>query len=142
MTTATELQTELIALLRGSELALELSGEVYRIGTRPRDSKREDITVAITALTAGQRQRARARLSIYVPDIARVASAVSDPDLARAARLERLATDWALSLTTDRTGDLLIRLAEGASLLHLDAERQTLIALTLGVEIINTDNNW
>lgn len=137
MMTASQIQSALIALLTDSPLVVALRGEVYRHGLRPRDSRSEDLTLAITALSAGQRQRAKARLSLYIPDLPRGASATSDPDLRRAATLEQLATDWALSLTTDRTDSLRIRLAEGVRTLHLDDECQCLVALTLDIETLN-----
>ena len=46
--TASEIVGDIIALIQDSELAASVSGEIYREGSRPRDSRAEDISVIFT----------------------------------------------------------------------------------------------
>ena len=46
--TGKQVQGDIYRLLRDSSLYLRISGEVYRYGYRPRDSRKEDATVRFT----------------------------------------------------------------------------------------------
>lgn len=131
MYTPTEIQSLLIELLKDSPLVRELSGKVFRAQLRPRDSQSEDLTVAVPSLDAQQRQAGFVRLTVFVPDLLEGATSVRRPDLRRCARFERLLLDWAQGLTTDRTGDLLLRPAEAPSVVASPDAPQHLVTFRL-----------
>lgn len=103
MLTAHKVQTDIMALLAGSELCAELSGEVYRQGYRPRDSRLEDIVVTFVAGTPAQVERGAVTLNIFVPDITPYDNGVYVEDGSRTSHIEELADRWVKSLTATRT---------------------------------------
>lgn len=103
MLTAHKVQTDIKALLAGSELCVELSGEVYRQGYRPRDSRLEDIVVTFVAGTPAQVERGAVTLNIFVPDITPYDNGVYVEDGSRTSHIEELADRWVKSLTATRT---------------------------------------
>lgn len=102
MLTAHKVQTDIMALLADSELCAELSGEVYRNGYRPRDSRLEDIVVTFVAGTPAQVERGAVTLNIFVPDITPYNNGVYVEDGQRTSHIEVLADRWVQSLTTSR----------------------------------------
>lgn len=96
--TAKQVQTDIIALLRGSELAAEISGEVYRNGLRPRDSRLEDAVVIFTTGLPDEIETGVVTVNIYVPDIDPYENGVLVEDGERTEKLEILAQDWVDSL--------------------------------------------
>lgn len=103
MLTAHKVQTDIMALLAGSELCAELSGKVYRNGYRPRDSRLEDIVVTFVAGTPAQVERGAVTLNIFVPDITPYNNGVYVEDGSRTSHIEELADRWVKSLTATRT---------------------------------------
>lgn len=69
MITGGIVETDFYKAIKETELAKQVNGEVYRAEYRPRDSKKEDIIVILTTLTAGQIQDGVVTVLIYVPDI-------------------------------------------------------------------------
>lgn len=96
--TAKQVQTDIIALLRGSELATEISGEVYRNGLRPRDSRLEDAVVIFTTGLPDEIETGVVTVNIYVPDIDPYENGVLVEDGERTETLEILAQGWVDSL--------------------------------------------
>ena len=140
MRTSKEIQTDLLALLVDSPLAQAVSGKVYRGGQRPRDSKNEDITLHITSVTASQRQEGVAVVNIFVPDIPVGMTATLAEDARRTAELERIATNWAEGLTTNLTGEYLIRLASAVYTMQEKETKEHFVGVKLRFSIINQDN--
>lgn len=103
MLTAHKVQTDIMALLADSELCAEVSGEVYRYGYRPRDSRLEDIVVRFVTGTPSQVERGAVTLNIFVPDITPYNDGVYVEDGHRTSYIEELADRWVQSLTTSRT---------------------------------------
>lgn len=103
MLTAHKVQTDIMALLADSELCAEVSGEVYRNGYRPRDSRLEDIVVTFVTGTPSQVERGAVTLNIFVPDITPYNDGVYVEDGRRTSYIEELADRWVQSLTTSRT---------------------------------------
>lgn len=135
MYTSIDVQGEVRRLLLQSPLAQAISGSVFHAGLRPRDSQSEDITVAVTALSADQRQEGFVRVTVFVPDLLEKDTSVRRPDLKRCARFERLLADWAQSLTTDRTGALLLRPDDAPITLASPDAPQRLVTLRLSVRV-------
>lgn len=102
MLTAHKVQTDIMALLAGSELCAEVSGKVYRAGYRPRDSRLEDIIVTFVTGTPSQVERGAVTLNIFVPDITPNNDGVYVEDGRRTSYIEELADRWVQSLTTSR----------------------------------------
>jgi hypothetical protein len=68
MKTAEEIKSDVRQLLIGSTLANQISGGIYPEGSRPRDSKKEDIVIILTASLYGEIQSGVVTVHIYVPD--------------------------------------------------------------------------
>ena len=101
MKTAKEIQDHVWRLLRGSALAGELSGGVYKAGFRPRDSRKEDAIVKYTTGISDQIQEGIVTINIYVPDIDPYNDGVMAEDGSRTAQIERMAQDWVDQIATE-----------------------------------------
>ncbi|MCF0187946.1 MAG: hypothetical protein HUK04_00405 [Bacteroidaceae bacterium] len=88
-------------MLIDSTLATMISGEIYRRGTRPRDSQKEDAVVGFSAGLPDEIQTGVAIVNIYVPDIDTDGNGTWIEDGERAEEIERLAQAWADSLTAE-----------------------------------------
>ena len=104
--TAKQVQTDIIDLLRNSELAAEVSGDIYRRGYRPRDSRAEDIIVAFTTGLPDEVQTGVVTVNIFLPDIDPYGDGVQVEDGERSEALEALAQRWVDSLTGSGTNYL------------------------------------
>ncbi len=94
MKTGHDIQHEIYTLLQGSALALSVTGDVYKNGYRPRDSKLEDIVVTFTQSTAAQIQDGVVTVNIYVPDVDPRSDGTWVEDGERTAELERGLLTW------------------------------------------------
>ena len=103
MKTAKQIQSDIINLLKGSELAIAANGEIYRFGYRPRDSKKEDIIVVFTAGFTEQIQIGIVTINIFVSDIESADNGVMLENGRRCEELEIAACNWVKSLTTDKS---------------------------------------
>lgn len=99
--TGKQIQGDILRLLRGSTLYTQISGEVYRNGYRPRDSQKEDAIVTFTAGLPDQIQTGVVTVNIFVPDIDPEDNGTWVEDGQRTDKLERLAQEWADSLTAE-----------------------------------------
>ena len=103
MKTGKQIQSDIISLLKGSELANAVNGTVYRFGYRPRNSQAEDIIVIFTIGSAEQIQTGIVTVNIYVPDIDNVDNGVLLENGRRCEELEVAACNWVESLTADKS---------------------------------------
>ena len=101
--TSRQIQGDIFSLLKGSTLCSMISGDVYRQGYRPRDSKLEDAVVIFTTGTADQIQTGVVTVNIFVPDIDPYADGVMVENGARTEEIEKLAQQWVDRLTVDRS---------------------------------------
>lgn len=99
--TGKQVQGDVYRLLRDSTLYTIISGEVYRNGMRPRDSRKEDAIVTFTAGLPGQIETGVVTVNIFVPDIDPNDDGTWVEDGARTEQLEKLAQAWADSLTAE-----------------------------------------
>lgn len=99
--TGKQIQGDILRLLRGSALYAQISGEAYRNGYRPRDSQKEDAIVTFTAGLPDQIQTGVVTVNIFVPDIDPEDNGTWVEDGQRTEELERLAQEWADSLTAE-----------------------------------------
>lgn len=99
MKTSKEIQGYVYELLKDSPIAGAISGEVYREGYRPRDSRLEDAVVIYTAGLPDDVQNGIVTINIYVPDIDPYQNGIRVENGERTQQIERLAADWVISLS-------------------------------------------
>lgn len=97
--TGKQVQGDIYRLFKGSTLYTMISGDVYRNGYRPRDSRLEDAIVTFTTGLPDQIQTGVVTMNIFVPDIDPYDNGVFVEDGKRTEELERLAQAWVESLT-------------------------------------------
>lgn len=101
MKTGKQIQGDIYKLLKDSTLCSMISGDVYRNGYRPRDSRLEDVVVIFTVGQSDQIQSGVVTVNIFVPDIDPYDNGVLVEDGQRTEEIERLASAWVESLTAD-----------------------------------------
>lgn len=99
--TSKQVQGDVYRLLKDSTLYTLISGEVYRNGYRPRDSRKEDAIVIFTTGLPDEIQTGVVTVNIFVPDIDPYNNGVWVEDGARTEELEKLADAWVDSLTAE-----------------------------------------
>jgi len=77
-----------------------ITGDVYRYGMRPRDSRLEDAVVIFTTGVPTQVEEGVVTINIYVPDVDPYENGVLVEDGERTEELEAAAQQWVESLTT------------------------------------------
>lgn len=97
--TGKQVQGDICNFLKDSTLYKMISGDVYRSGYRPRDSRLEDAVVTFTAGLPDEIQMGVVTVNIYVPDIDPYDNGVFVEDGQRTEELELLASKWVESLT-------------------------------------------
>lgn len=102
--TGKQIQGDIRRLLMESDLCDEISGEVYRNGLRPRDSRKEDAIVTFTTGLPDQIQTGVVTVNIFIPDIDPDDNGTWVEDGQRSEEIELLAQEWAESLTADLSG--------------------------------------
>lgn len=130
MLTSHKVQSDIIALLKGSELCDAVSGSVYRKGYRPRDSRDEDIVVVFVNGIYGEVERGAVTLNIYVPDITPYNDGVFVEDGRRTASIEELASRWVKSMTANKS-NYKFKLLRTISTAHDEAIHQHFVVVQL-----------
>mgnify|MGYP006988832387 CR=1 FL=1 len=97
--TGKQIQGDIRQLLLSSDLATMITGDVYREGMRPRDSRLEDAVVIFTTGTPNQVEEGVVTINIYVPDIDPYDNGVLTEDGERTEAIEAAAQQWVDSLT-------------------------------------------
>ena len=92
--TATQIEKDFYRLVKDSPIATAIRGQVYRDGTRPRNSKAEDAVVAFVAGLDGQIQDGVVVVNVFVPK--RLFGKGTDPvrDISRIDALSQIIRDW------------------------------------------------
>lgn len=90
-------------MFKHSTLYSMISGDVYRNGYRPRDSRSEDAVVAFATGLSDEIETGIVAVNIFVPDIDPFGNGVLVEDGARTAQLELAAAQWVDSLTADKS---------------------------------------
>lgn len=88
MKTGQQIVTDIIGLLRGTEIARTIGGSIYRQGTRPRSSKSEDMVIIFTEGDAEQFQAGLVTINVFVPDIPTTTDGVFVPNSGRCEEIE------------------------------------------------------
>lgn len=102
MKTANEILTDMYLLLRDTDVVAAIDGQLYRGGTRPKDSCAEDLVVMFTTADAEQVQKGVVTLNLFVPFITWGDGAMME-NIARCEFLEGYMADSIVSLTTARS---------------------------------------
>ena len=99
--TGSQVQDDVYQLIRNSDLASSVNGNVYKDGYRPRDSEKEDIVVIFTTGLADEIQTGVVTINIYVPDVDPYANGVFVKDGLRCSILEEAADSWLDNIQSD-----------------------------------------
>ena len=99
--TSKQVQGDIYRLLRDSVLYTQITGEVYREGLRPRDSRKEDAVVEFTTGVPDEIETVVGEVHTHVPDIDPWHNGVLVEDAERTQQVERLAQEWVDSLTCE-----------------------------------------
>lgn len=67
--TGSEVENDVYAILKSSAIKTLITGDIYKDGTRPLDSKKEDVIVNFISGVDGQIQEGFVNVNVYVPDI-------------------------------------------------------------------------
>ena len=144
MKTGQQIVTDLIALLRNTALVNGVSetdtiegvgGDIYRSGTRPRDSKEEDIVVIFTTGDGAQFQSGVVTLNIFVPYIACGSDGVLYEDSERCEQIESLAQTTVNGLTANLS-DYKFRLRDTIHTQQDDEINQSFVVVRLSFQHI------
>ena len=104
--TASQVQGDVYDFLKGSKLAQSLSGQVYRRGYRPRDSKLEDAEVIFTTGLPGEIETGVVTINIYCPDIDPYNNGVLVENGQRVSEIEKAADLWVKTLVASKSNYL------------------------------------
>ncbi|MCL1932845.1 MAG: hypothetical protein FWF53_03385 [Candidatus Azobacteroides sp.] len=106
--TGQQIEDDVYETVKTGPLASVISGGVYKYGTRPRDSKKEDIIVKFVSGSGGEDpiQSGTVVVNIYVPDLDPYENGVSVRDISRCTEIENAANDWVKSLTANKSNYL------------------------------------
>lgn len=109
--TSRQVQGDIYKMLKESSLPELITGDIYRSGTRPRNSELEDLIVIFTTGTADQLQTGIVTLNLYVSDIDSGFNGIKMENIRRCQELEEDMNEWVASMTADKS-DYLFRLAQ------------------------------
>ena len=133
--TGQEIEDDVYNLVKNSELATFVNGDVEKFGLRERNSKKEDITVQYILGTGEEIQRGIVHVAVYVPDI-KIKGGLMTRNITRLIEVERQAQVWADSLDTAETPyvfslDQTIKTMQDAEI------NQHFVSIRLKYELIN-----
>lgn len=92
--TGTQIEKDFYRLVKNSPIASAIGGQVYRDGTRPRNSKAEDAVVIFVAGLDGQIQDGVVVVNVFVPKKPFGKDTEPVKDIARIDTLEQVIRDW------------------------------------------------
>lgn len=137
--TGKQIQGDIYRLLKNSTLSEALTGEVYRNGYRPRDSRLEDVIVTFTAGLADEIETGVVTINIYVPDIDPYDNGVWVEDGARTEEVEQMAQAWVDDLTADRS-NYLFSLKQTITTVEEAETREHFVVIKLGYRYFDGNN--
>lgn len=134
MKTSRQIQNDVYQLLRNSKLSEVISGQVYKAGMRPRDSKLEDAEVIFTAGRNGQVSSGVVTVNIFFADVSPYGNGVFVEDITRATELERASAEWVTSLC-EMSSEYLFELTDTIYTMSEPDTRQHFVVIHLGYSI-------
>lgn len=96
--TGQQIEDDIFGFVRSGPLATLVNGVVYKFGTRPRDSRKEDIIVKFVEGFDGQIQDGTVVVNIYVPNVDPYDNGVFVRDISRCKVFEAAADTWVRTL--------------------------------------------
>lgn len=94
--TPLEVENDFYNMIKAADIATKVNGGVYAGGQRPQNSKKEDIEVICTTLSATEVKEGIVTLLIYVPNVPQAASkGATVANRPRLTTLARELTTWA-----------------------------------------------
>ena len=135
MKTGHEIETDIYEFLKGSSLMAFVNGGLYRNGTRPRDSRLEDVVVIFTTADGEQVQEGVVTLNVYVPDlISNESNGVPMENISRTVAVERAVLDevqsWKAGLS-----DYRFRLKEAVHTNRDPETQQSFVVARIGFQL-------
>jgi hypothetical protein len=109
--TGKQVEHDIYVLVKNGPLASLINGEVYKFGTRPGDSTKEDAVVKFVQGYDGQIQSGTVVINIYVPDFERYDNGVFVCDITRCEEIEVAANEWVKTLKAGKS-EYIFRLAQ------------------------------
>jgi len=109
--TGQQIEDDIYGFLKSSPLSSLINGKVYKFGTRPRDSRKEDAVVKFVTGFDGQIQSGTVVINIYVPDFDAFDNGVLVRDINRCTEIESVSNKWVESLTAE-ISDYMFRKAQ------------------------------
>ena len=99
--TGQQIEDDVYGFVKSSPLASLITGDVYKFGMRPRDSREEDAIVQFVtgSDTTDPLQSGTVVINVYVPDINPYRNGVYVRDIERCTAIEIAANRWVESLT-------------------------------------------
>jgi len=101
--TGQQVEDDIYGMVKNSPLVSIINGKVYKYGTRPRDSKKEDAVVRFVTGFDSQIQSGTVVINIYVPDFDAFQDGLLVRDITRCTEIEVAANKWIDSLTVEKT---------------------------------------
>lgn len=135
--TGTQIQGDVLKLLKGSPLDMYTNGGLYREGIRPRDSRMEDIVVVYTYGSGAQTQTGIVTILVFVPDIGPFADGVSVMDSARCEEIEVLAARTLEECFAANRSEYLFSLYETIASIHDEDTNESFVSIKLQYKRIN-----
>lgn len=123
-------------LLKNSTLKSAVNGGLYRLGSRPRDSKKEDIVVGFVSGLANQFQTGVIAICVYVTDIDPYDNGVLIEDMSRTLVLERVAQNWVDS-HPEIGSDYFLRLQDTITTVEDEPIHQHFVSIMLHYTLFN-----
>lgn len=134
MKTAKEVQSDFLDMMRKSEIAKHINGKVYRSGYRPKDSQKEDLTVAFIEGLTNQIEKGVVNINIYVPRIAFQDRFLENGK--RTAEIERLCASWLEEFDPSKT-EYLIELQSTIKTFEMEEVKQDFVNMRLKYQRFN-----
>lgn len=122
-----------IYLVAKDYLAGRIGGSVYKEGTRPRDSAKEDAVIVVSFASTGQRQEASVYVNIFVPDTAS-GHGEGMPDKARLGKVASMGEGLAEAVN-DTYSDLQAALGSATGILEGQGTGQHIVSIHLTLTI-------
>lgn len=88
--TWSDIEQDFYNAIKQTELAHTVNGGVYKFGIRPKNSKKEDVIIKVSALGAKQLQEGTVTVMVYLQPLAKHSDGWIVPNKQRIAEIERL----------------------------------------------------
>lgn len=98
--TGQQIEDDIFGFVKAGPLAAMISGDVYKFGTRPRSSDKEDIIVKFVEGFDGQIQDGTVVINVYIPNVDPYSDGVFVRNITRCKAIETAADAWVRTLTT------------------------------------------